>query len=120
MTIKPILLQNINLCTYVQSGHIRAVEREMIGLKAKAKSLDFVPVLERCAYIYEVDFLRFSWNGRRSFGRYGNGRWHADNPLTCVAFGGGADGGTDRESCGVFAYWCSCPRGAFEEQTGGA
>lgn len=38
MTIKPILVQNINLCTYVQSGHIRAVEREMIGLKVKVIS----------------------------------------------------------------------------------
>ena len=39
MTIKPILVQNINLCTYVKSGHIRAVGREMTGLKVKAKHL---------------------------------------------------------------------------------
>ena len=38
MTIKPILVQNINLCTCVQNVHIRAVGREMIGLKVKAKS----------------------------------------------------------------------------------
>ncbi len=93
---------------------------EMKGFEFVKNHLNFARILGRCAYIYEVDFLRFSWNGRRSFGRYGNGRWHPDNPPSYPSFRGGADRGADSQFGGVFAYWCSCPRSAFEEQIGGA